>query len=66
MKMKLVNLTEDTCINKILAVKNPRIDGLYEQCREQCEIDFYGFCPYYKPVSVTEVPIRQGRYKVLP
>ena len=52
---KLDQITKDTCVEKILALRNSYVDEFHEHCRVCNEP-----CERYKPISRTQINFRQG------
>jgi len=57
---QLEQITEETCIFKIQAMRLTYVSEQQEKCRSVCSGKFYESCEKYKPISKVSSPIRRG------
>lgn len=55
---RIEEITGETCMMKVYALRISYVDDLHEHCRT-CKDDYLQ--PYYKPMKNSQIPFRQGR-----
>jgi hypothetical protein len=59
--LNMTNKLETICIEKVKVMRMAYVNKEAERCKSVCS-GFNEDCEFYKPVSRTDLPFRQGAY----
>lgn len=64
MNQPLENITRETCVYKVQALRLTYATEQMEKCRS-CPGEYYVSCERYRPMKNTQVPMRTGSLRIM-